>query len=287
MTTSLRPPEMRDLPVGRCDQLRHHLVAEISSSTAELDRESTRTRSPGRRSLGRAVAAIAVTALIVSIVSLGVSPGEELGSLPQIGQPTAKAAIEIVETDDMYEIVFVTLAEDASDVEADLSQLGLDITIDFVPVSPSLENQLVVMSSPAEGENLPEFAYSDSGGLSKLLVPKGFEGSAALTIGRPTQDGEEYVSAAVSAQMPGEALHCVLIEKRTAREALPILDGVEVEIEWRPDLTDEAYFGTVPDRYLDWFVAGTVPLAKGKVLALLTEADFSEGTAWWQSKCDG
>jgi hypothetical protein len=186
----------------------------------------------------------------------------------------------------MYEIVFVTLAEDASDVEADLSQLGLDITIDFVPVSPSIEKQLVAMSSPAEGENLPEFAYSDSGGPSRLLVPKTFDGSAALTIGRPAEDGEEFLSAAVSAQMPGEALHCVLTETSTAREALPLLDGVEVEIEWRPDLTGEEYIGTIPDRYLDWFVAATVPLAKGRVLVYLTEADFSEGTASWQSGCE-
>jgi len=285
MTTSLHPPEMRDLPPERHDQLRQHVVAEISSSTAKLDRKIPPRRLPESRSLGRAVVAIAVTALIVSIVSFGVGPGEEPGSLPQIGQPTAKAAIEIVETGDMYEIVFVTLAEDASDVEADLSQLGLDITIDFVPVSPSVENQLVAMSSPAEGVNLPEFAFSDSGGPSKLLVPKDFVGAASLTIGRPAEDGEEYVSAAVSAQMPGEALHCVLIETMTAREALPLLDSVEVEIEWRPDLKDETYFGTVPDQYLDWFVAATSPMAHGKVLVYLTEADFSEGVTWWQSGC--
>jgi hypothetical protein len=71
----------------------------------------------------------------------------------------------------------------------------------------------------------------------------------------------------------------------TAREALPLLDSVEVEIEWRPDLKDEAYFGMVPDQYLDWFVAATSPMAHGKVLVYLTEADFSEGVAWWQSGC--
>lgn len=286
MTTSLRPPEMRDLPQGRHDQLRAHVVTEIGSSTTPSKPTRPLTQSAERRSLRRAVAAIAVTALIVAIVSLGVTSGDEPGSLPQIGQSTAKAAIEIIETEVMYEIVFVTLAEDATDVAAELSQLGLDITIDFVPVSPSIENRLVAMSSPAEGENLPEFADSDSGSPSKLLVPKDFDGSASLTIGRPADDSEEYLSAAMSAQMPGEALHCVLIETRTAREALPLLDGVEVEIEWRPYRTGEAYFGTVPDQYLDWYVAGTSPVAKGKVLVFLTEADFSEGVSSWQSECD-
>lgn len=269
MTTSLRPPEWRELTPELAIKLRQHLVGEIE---ADLRQITDSPRSPGlATNRRRLVGALIVAAFAVSIF-FGLSPGGELGSAPQVGQSTAKAAIEVAETTDAYEITFVTLAEDATQVEADLKALGLNITIDFVPVSPSLENRLVAMSSPSEGENLPHFVETTDGITpSRLVVPKGFNGQAALTVGRPAEQGEDYVSSAISAQMAGEALECVSIEGKTAGAALPLLESVEANIEWRADSSDETFEGSVPEEYLGWYVIATVPIAPGRVLIFLTD----------------
>lgn len=161
-----------------------------------------------------------------------VSPGDGPGSLPRLGGQRAASAAEIgvTTTEDFYEIVFVTLAEDSSQVEAELQALGLDVTVDFVPAPPSLEGHLVASEASEGADEVWEFTEpEDFSGPAALHGPTGFTGALRLDVGRPAEDGEPFVSSAISALHPGEALHCTDVEGMTVAEATSVIAAAGVK----------------------------------------------------------
>lgn len=264
MTTKLNPPPERDFPEGRLVQRQHHLIAETSAKERTAVVPSTE-----QRSIRKLVAGLAVSAVTATVIMFGISPGEEPGSLPQLGvQAASAAAVEVTTTDGFYDIVFVTLAEDATQVEADLQALGLDVSIDFVPVSGSLAGKLVATDSPAGADGVWE--YTDPAtfdGPSVLHIPTDFDGTLRLDIGRPASTGEDFVSSAQSALHPGEVLHCTNVEGMTVSEATSVIAGAGATVEY-VNTGDGVVYGTsVPDAQQSWYIVATTPIAGGIVQA--------------------
>jgi hypothetical protein len=101
------------------------------------------------------------------------------------------------------------------------------------------------------------------GDLVTVRVPLDYQGELGIAIGRRVRPGEHYESAAISAQLPGEALHCADVEGKRVRDIVPILRQRHLRARWR--LSDQGQF--VPlERVLDWWVDGTSPWAPGKVM---------------------
>lgn len=199
------------------------------------------------------------------------SGADEREDLPQDGEPQAPsaAAIEATTTDGYYEIEIVTLAEDASQVESELEALGLDVSIDFVPVSPSLEGRLVVTDEPVDSQVEWEYVEPDDFGEPPTLrIPTNFDGTLRLHIGRPAEDGEAFISAATSALHPGEPLHCTDVEGMTVAEAAPVIAEAGVPVEYYDANGDGTRLlgDEIPQ---DWYIVSTTPVAGGVVQAEL------------------
>ena len=106
-------------------------------------------------------------------------------------------------------------------------------------------------------------ASSVEGDLVTVRVPLDYQGELGIAIGRRVRPGEHYESAAISAQLPGEALHCADIEGKRIRDIVPILQQRHLRARWH--LSDQGQF--VPlEQVLDWWVAGTSPWAPGEVM---------------------
>ena len=101
------------------------------------------------------------------------------------------------------------------------------------------------------------------GDLVTVRVPLDYQGELGIAIGRRVRPGEQYESAAISAQLPGEALHCADVEGKRIRDVLPILQQRHLRTRWH--VSDPGEF--VPlEQVLDWWVAGTSPWAPGEVM---------------------
>jgi hypothetical protein len=117
---------------------------------------------------------------------------------------------------------------------------GFDITVQLVPVSPSLVGTVVTFSSgsrnpasqiePLEGGTCVE---GSAGCPIGIKIPATFTGSAYIVLGRPAQSGEAYAATA-SAFGPGESLHCSGLLGARVSAAAPVLaaDGLTVT-QWR------------------------------------------------------
>ena len=117
---------------------------------------------------------------------------------------------------------------------------GFDITVQLVPVSPSLVGTVVTFSlgnrnpasqiEPLEGGACVE---GSAGCPIGVKIPATFTGSAYIVLGRPAQSGEAYAATA-SAFGPGEALHCSGLLGARVSAAAPVLaaDGLTVT-QWR------------------------------------------------------
>jgi hypothetical protein len=109
------------------------------------------------------------------------------------------------------------------------------------------------------------------GDLVTVRVPLDYRGELGIAIGRRVRPGEHYQSAAVSAQLPGEALHCADVEGRRVRDILPVLQQRHLRARWHVT-TPTGLLRTPTGRFvpleqvLDWWVAGTTPWAPGEVM---------------------
>lgn len=198
-----------------------------------------------------------------TIPNLGTQPE----AMPEVEgrQEAVVAEIEVTATEDHYEIEIVTLGENTSKVESDLLALGLDVTIDFVPVSPSLVGK-VVATTDSSTSSRGDWEYVESDDFSTpgvLRIPTDFDGKLGLHIGRAAEQGEAFVSAAISALEPGEPLHCTNVEGMTVAEAAPVIAAAGVTVEYY-DTNGEGtpLEGHIPEH---WYIVSTTPTAGGVV----------------------
>lgn len=187
--------------------------------------------------------------LVLAVVGLGPNGGPG-------GPAAAQAMIEVEVSGGAYEIRFVELAEGTQQVEAELAALGLDVTLDFVAVSPSLVGSLVATAGGGAGE----VYVVEPGGVPRLSIPIVFEPSLALTIGRPALPGEAYVSSpALGAEAPGEALHCAGVFNMPAAAAAAVLAERGLIAEWRNERNEVTEVGT-------GYVVNATPKTAGEVI---------------------
>lgn len=213
MMKTLTPTADRDLPTGRHHRRRQHLLAEVATPTASW-------QASRRLALG---AGLAFAVLLVLMVGL---PGDR-------SVAPAAADVDPIDVDGIsyIAVTFTAYGEDTSAVEADLIALGLDITIDLVPASPTLVGELVSFDASQPLDGAWDGDYTKDG---VLYLPASYGGTMHLRVGRPTEPGEAYVSAA-DPLAPGEALHCTDLIGMPVAEATLVLTEAGLEPEWRID----------------------------------------------------
>jgi hypothetical protein len=235
-----------------------------------LEQAITRQQATTRRRRRRArwLLAAAATAVAVAIV-LGLGPSGGPGS-PLVGPlrvDPASAKVTVRKTVGFYEIRLANVLADPEAIQAALRRRGLNVKIQFIPSSPSLVNKEVASYQAPGRDRRVRWTYRQASSVEHDLVtvrvPLDYQGELGIAIGRRVRPGEQYESAAVSAQLPGEALHCADVEGKRIRDILPILQQRHLRARWH--VSDPGEF--VPlERVLDWYVGGTSPWAPGEVM---------------------
>lgn len=186
----------------------------------------------------------------------------------------AAAGIEI-STKDGYYIARVTDPEASSaELSAAFEELGLQIELQLIPVSPSLVGTVVAIGEDAGASGIETIRRDDKcvteGGSCPigLRIPLDYQGEAELTLGRIAAPSEPFMSAA-SALAPGEMLHCSGIYGLSVQRALIILDerGITVTFQALVERDGGQFAEETPSAsVLGWYVQDALPKAEGQVL---------------------
>ena len=233
-----------------------------------LEQAIARQQAATRRRRTRWLLAAATTAVGVAIV-LGLGPTGGPGS-PPVGPlrvDPASAKVTVRKTAGFYEIRLANVLADPEAIRQALGRHGLNVKIQFIPSSPSLVDKEVASYETPGGDRRVRWTYRQASSVEHDLVtvrvPLDYRGELGIAIGRRVRPGEQYQSAATSAQLPGEALHCADVEGKRIREILPVLEQRHLRARWH--VSDPGAF--VPlERVLDWYVGGTSPWAPGEVM---------------------
>lgn len=230
MLRQLRPADADDLdewlsPAER-DALLHEVMS-VARPTRRARRRTTKTRRRRRQRLIPAAGALAAAAAVAVLV---ISSGGETRSAP---------AVSFRDAADGQIIARVTNPLAAKQtLDAEFAAHDLNITVNLVPVSPSLVGTVVYISDTA-GANaiapLQNGSCVSGGGACPigLKLPADFTGQGYITLGRAAQPGESYDST-VSAFAPGEALHCSGLLGARVSSASSVLQAHGLTVaQWR------------------------------------------------------
>jgi hypothetical protein len=206
---------------------------------------------------------------VVLVAVLGLGPSGEPGS-PPVGPlrvDPASAKVTVRKSAGFYEIRLANVLADPEAIRQALRRRGLNVKIQFIPASPSLVDKQVASYETPGGDRRVRWTYHQASSVAQDLVtvrvPLDYSGELGIAIGRRVRPGEQYESAALSVQLPGEALHCAEVEGRRIRDILPVLEQRQLRARWH--LSDPGEF--VPlERVIDWYVGGTTPWAPGEVM---------------------
>jgi len=241
------------------DRLGDSLEQAITRKQAELRRRRRRTRW--------LLAAVATAVGVAIVLGLGPGAGPDGPPVGPLRVAPASAKVTVRQTAGFYETPLANVLADPESIRQALRQRGLNVKIQFIPSSPSLVDKEVVGYETPGGDRRVRWTYrqasSVEGDLVTVRVPLDYQGELGIAIGRRVRPGEHYESAAISAQLPGEALHCADVEGKRIRDILPVLQQRHLRARWH--VSDPGEF--VPlEQVLEWWVAGTSPWAPGEVM---------------------
>jgi hypothetical protein len=219
------PVQPTDVP-GPASTVEAHgiLQAVLSQPAGSTAREHSRLRKP--RLAVTAAAAAASAAVIAGLVAGVSSPHHQ----PQERRrPDEQLVAFSIRHGTVTALITNPLAA-ASQLSAVLRAHGLHITVQTVPVSPSLVGTIVYTDAPVI-RTLWKPSCRVTGCPVGLVIPLSFTGSAEIAVGRPARPGEGYQSTA-DVFAPGEALHCSGLLGASATAALPILRKLGLHATW-------------------------------------------------------
>ena len=221
------------------------------------------------------MAGVATALGLALAVVLGVGP--EMGAEPDRGtaRPVgplrvdpASAEVKVTRTTRYYRVRIGNVLADPAAVRQALRQRGLDVTIRFLPASPSIVGNVVASYFEDDTDrDRVRWTYRPGGSVEgdalAVEIPLDYRGRRGVDLARRARPGERYASTAPSAQLRGEALACADVEGRRVRDVLAVISQRHVAAVWR-----DADNHTVPmSEVLGRYVAQTVPVAPGQVLA--------------------
>jgi hypothetical protein len=243
-----------------------------------IGRQQAALRRRRRRTRWLLAAATAIAVSVAIVLGLGPAAGPDSPPVGPLRVDPASAKVTVRKSAGFYEIRLANVLADPEAIRQALRRRGLSVKIQFIPSSPSLVNRAVASHETPGGDRRVRWSYrqasSVEGDLVTVRVPLDYQGELGIAIGRRVRPGEHYASAAISAQLPGEALHCADVEGKHIRDILRILQQRHLRARWH--VSDPGEF--VPlEQVLDWWVAGTSPWAPGEVMisAVPEEPDLS------------
>jgi hypothetical protein len=199
--------------------------------------ESAPVVHPLRRSQPRRlVLAAACTLLIGGVVAATVV------NRPDQSQPQA---LSFTESGDKLIVRVVDANADPKRYNAEFKQMGLDVTVLSVPVSPPWVGRMISFTGrndkdmsqlrilePGEQCN-GTLNASDPGCQEGVELPKNYDGKTEIQFGRVAKQGERYFHTSSSATDKGEVLAGLTVKNKTIDQVLPLVRSRGVrEIEY-------------------------------------------------------
>lgn len=251
--------------------LGRQITAQPLWSRAEQAGNTARRRFRPRAVLaGLSLAAVAAAAaLVVALLSPGGVAGNSANST---------AAIQALAFTKASGYITVTIKNPYADpawYNADFARHHLDITLQVVPVSPSLVGTVIAEStSPGADQEVQTITsrrcWTGGGGPGSscpvgLRVSADFHGQADVTFGRPARNGEQYGSVA-SIFAPGEALAGLL--SQVAAQPLSKVRAVLASRHLTIAVCRDASNNNVDPNSVpgDYYVTSILPWAPGEVI---------------------
>jgi len=247
LVRGLAPIRDDELPPLTATPNAAELLEAIVAEPRIAERRTLRSRGSRIRMTRLRLAACAGVAALLAVATVG--PVLDRGGTP------AAAVVFHSSGDNIVADVTDPFADEQRLNEA-FADRGLDIRLRLVPVSPQLVGQILA-SDPKDGRIVgtaggppgPDQPYisaelvNDGGSCTNgppcpigLAIPRDFDGSVTLTVGRSARSGERF-DASSSALLPGEALHCSDILGQPVAEAARRLAGRaqtrDLRISWR------------------------------------------------------
>ncbi|MFI6812048.1 hypothetical protein ACIBG7_06565 [Nonomuraea sp. NPDC050328] len=203
----------------RDEDLRGRATGPGARALLEAVTRETPRRSAGlvrRRFVGGLAVAVALaTAAVLTPVVL---PGE-----PARATSYANSAISLERRGDWWVGVVKDPYADVARFNEAFRALGVRMTLNLVPVSPSGVGEVFRISmAPPPGTDDGFFSESLADGGLELRFPVGFPGDGWVMIGRRARAGEQYQNAA-SADAEGEVLEGVKVDEVTVGDLRPEL----------------------------------------------------------------
>jgi hypothetical protein len=230
-------------------------VAELFPRASRLELfDQIVSRQPSRRNRWRpsTIRRVRRPALISALgaVAVAAAAAALLTSSALRPQTAAAVAFRTAADGDIVATVTDPFAA-AGRLKAAFAAHGFDITVNLLPVSPSLVGTVVSTSDNGGASQIQPLqggqCITGGGGCPiGLKIPATFTGKGDVTLGRPAKPGETYESQA-SAFAPGEVLHCSGLLGARAATAVPMLRADELIPEWRETPTRVAADGTSSD----------------------------------------
>jgi hypothetical protein len=234
---------------ARQDELFNEIVRAPTGAQAVGPRRARpdwmpRLRAPnvGRPRVARRLAVLGAAVTLASVAAIVIAHSP-------VHPQNASAAVvfrggaggEIVAT-----VVDPFAAQDQLDAE--FAARGFDITVNLVPVSPSLVGTIIYTSDNGGASAIQALqggpCVTGGGGCPiGLRIPASFSGGGYITLGRPAEPGETYQSQ-TSAFAPGEALHCSGLLGAQVGASESVLRSDKLAVTWRAKLPGSGPNGT-------------------------------------------
>lgn len=254
------------------------LAGQITATSVMTDSRSASPRGRTRRkrmtliAIATPVLAAAATAVILAAAGqpAPVKPGHPSQSASG-GTAQLTAVLSFTTSGGYITVKVVDPLADPSRYRAEFAEHHLKISLELVPVSPSLVGTLVYFSEPPAGGITPitaKGACLTGGGGSAcpvaVRISAGFRGQAQIVFGRAARPGEHYESSA-PATAPREVLHGMTVQGMTVARVLAMLRprGVTVPVYHYNDHGFGKLLRRVPG---NWYVYDADPWAPQQVM---------------------
>ena len=245
-------------------------------------RIAARPRARRRRPTGAPLAAalaIVLVALTVLATTRLFNSGRPAAQATQTvtpghASPTPVAAhvLSFTTSDGYITVIVRNPLADPSRYRAELAAHHLNITLELVPVSPSLVGTVVYIGEPSGGPYLQVITaqgrcYTGGAGAAcpvGVRIPVGFRGQAEVVFGRAARPGEQYESTA-AATAPGEAMHGLSYVGDTVAQVLAMLRQRHLTVPVF-HYNEPGYSRNLSHVPGTWYVYGADPWAPGQIM---------------------
>jgi hypothetical protein len=261
------------------------LAQRIMATPAETGVTPARWGQQGtvRRRLLTGIPVAACLAVAVLIATSLTGPDQRVEPI-SVG-PAKADALSFIKHSGYLDVIVRNPVADAKIYRAEFAAHHLNITLFFVPVSPSLVGTLVyaggsgrqITTITAKGR-----CWTGGGGDQcpvGIRIPDGYHGHAQFAFGRAARPGERYESTG-RVTAPGEAMHGLNYRGMTVSKVLAMLLARHVTVaRFRYLTASQDPCGKLPAHIPgDWRVNGADPWAPGQVLLWVGPAHTDGGS---------